>query len=89
MSQSDMAEGDNKMKKNIHPDYHVGTIKCSTCGAEFEIGTTVKDYKIDTCSNCHPFYTGTQTFVQATGRVERFNRRYGMKENQKQQEEEK
>ena len=36
-----------------------------------------------------PVYTGTQTFVQATGRVERFNKRYGLKQNQNQQEEEK
>lgn len=76
------------MKKEIQPAYHVGTIKCSTCGAEYTIGTTAKDYKIDTCSNCHPFYTGQQTFVQAAGRVERFNKRYGINnQNQKNQPE--
>ncbi len=81
-----MAEGE-KMKKGIHPNYNVVTIKCSTCGTEYEIGTTAKDYRIDTCSHCHPFYTGTQTFVQAAGRVERFNKRYGVSQNNKQQEE--
>jgi len=75
------------MKKDIQPKYNIVNIKCSTCGHEFEIGTTAKDYRIDTCSNCHPFYTGQQTFVTAAGRVERFNKRYGMNQKNTQQEE--
>lgn len=66
------------MKQGIHPKFNVIKVKCSTCGFEHEIGTTAKDFRIDTCSNCHPFYTGQQTFVQAAGRVERFNKRYGI-----------
>lgn len=71
------------MKAGIHPKYHVVKVKCSTCGAEFEVGTTSENIRVDTCSNCHPFYTGTQTFVQAAGRVEKFNRRYGLNEDKK------
>lgn len=66
------------MKSGIHPKYNVVKVKCSTCGEEFEVGTTANNVRIDTCSNCHPFYTGTQTFVQAAGRVEKFNKRYGL-----------
>jgi large subunit ribosomal protein L31 len=74
-----MAEGEFSMKKGIHPDYRVIKVKCSTCGYEHEVGTTAKEFRIDTCSNCHPFYTGQQSFITAAGRVEQFNKRYGIK----------
>ena len=76
------------MKKEIQPKYNVASVTCSTCGNEFEVGSTLTEIKIDTCSNCHPFYTGTQTFVQAAGRVERFNKRYGIDKSQQQEERE-
>jgi large subunit ribosomal protein L31 len=60
------------MKEKIHPNYRVVLAKCSTCGKEYEVGTTAKDVKIDVCANCHPFYTGKQTFVAKAGRVEKF-----------------
>ena len=66
-------------KNGIHPKYNRITVKCSTCGAEFETGSTAKELKVDTCSNCHPFYTGRQRFAAAQGRVERFNKQYGLK----------
>ncbi|MCR1808684.1 50S ribosomal protein L31 [Haploplasma modicum] len=66
------------MKVNIQPEYNLAKVNCSTCGEEFEVGSTLKEIKVDTCSKCHPFYTGSQSFVQAQGRVERFNRRYGV-----------
>lgn len=66
------------MKKELQPEYNLAKVTCSTCGEEFELGSTISEIKVDTCSNCHPFYTGSQTFVQAQGRVERFNRRYNI-----------
>lgn len=66
------------MKPKIHPKFNVTTVKCSTCGQEHVVGTTSNNFRIDTCSNCHPFYTGQQTFVQAAGRVEKFNKRYSV-----------
>jgi len=70
-----------KMKKGIHPDYHRVTVTCVSCGATFETGSTLKEIRVDTCSNCHPFYTGKQRYVQADGRVDRFNKKYGIKES--------
>ncbi len=67
------------MKKGIHPEYHKVMAVCSSCGNEFETGSTSKEIKVDTCSNCHPFFTGKQRFAQAQGRIERFNRKYGKK----------
>ena len=75
------------MKKDIQPQYNLAKVTCSTCGEEFELGSTMKEIKIDTCSNCHPFYTGSQTFVQAQGRVERFNRRYNLSREKASKEE--
>ena len=67
------------MKEKIHPNYQKVVVKCSTCGHEFETGSVLKELKVDTCSNCHPFYTGKQRFTQADGRVDKFNKKYGMK----------
>lgn len=63
------------MKQGIHPDYVRCTVTCTTCGAKFETGSTLGDIKVDTCSNCHPFYTGKQRFVTQDGRIDRFNKK--------------
>jgi large subunit ribosomal protein L31 len=76
-----MAEGAIHMKKGIHPEYKTVTITCTTCGNTFEGGSVLDEVRVDTCSNCHPFYTGKQKFGQAAGRVERFNKRYNRKSN--------
>jgi len=46
------------MNKEIHPKYNKAKITCSTCDSVYEIGSTEETIKIDTCSNCHPLYTG-------------------------------
>jgi len=68
------------MKENIHPNYHRVTVKCA-CGNEFETGSTKAGdvIKVDICSKCHPFFTGTQKIVDAGGRVDKFNKRYANK----------
>ena len=68
------------MKKGIHPKYNKITVVCTTCGNTFESGSTLKELRVDTCSKCHPFYTGEQKFVQAAGRVEKFNKRLEKKQ---------
>lgn len=69
------------MKQGIHPNYAKTIVTCTTCGAQFESGSVKKDIKVDTCSNCHPFFTGRQRAAQAAGKVEKFNKKYGF--NQK------
>ncbi len=63
------------MKKGIHPEYHMATVRCA-CGNEFEMGSTAKEINIEICSKCHPFFTGKQKLVDSAGRVERFRRKY-------------
>jgi large subunit ribosomal protein L31 len=66
------------MKKNIHPKYELQEIRC-TCGNVIKTKSTAKSMQVEICSACHPFFTGTQKLVDSTGRVERFNKRYGVK----------
>ena len=66
------------MKQGIHPEYKAATITCA-CGHEAQTRSTVKSLHVDICSYCHPFFTGKQKLIDAAGRVERFKRKYGMK----------
>ena len=66
------------MKKDIHPKYEEATIICA-CGNEMMTKSTVSEMHVNTCSACHPFYTGKGTFIDAEGRVEQFRKRYGRK----------
>jgi len=66
------------MKKDIHPDYVECNVTCG-CGNSFKTRSTRPTINVEVCSNCHPFYTGKQKFVDTAGRVERFQRRYGWK----------
>jgi large subunit ribosomal protein L31 len=63
------------MKTGIHPEYVDAVVHCS-CGNTFQTRSTRSELKVDVCSNCHPFYTGTQRIVDATGQVERFRKRF-------------
>jgi large subunit ribosomal protein L31 len=58
-----------------HPNLHPIDVRCSSCGASFEINSTAERISIDVCSNCHPAYTGTERGTANGGRIERFNRR--------------
>lgn len=66
------------MKNNIHPNYTKCTVTC-VCGNTFETRSTVDNIKLEICSECHPFFTGKQKFIDSTGRVEKFNKKYGIK----------
>ncbi|MCL2177046.1 MAG: 50S ribosomal protein L31 [Firmicutes bacterium] len=64
------------MKPEIHPDYREATYICA-CGEAFVNGTTRKQdvVRIEICNKCHPFFTGKQKMVDASGRVDRFKKR--------------
>lgn len=62
------------MKKNIHPPYtHDAVVTCA-CGNTFTTGSTVKGLRVEICSQCHPYFTGKQKFVDTARRVDRFKR---------------
>lgn len=66
------------MKEKIHPKYGDATITC-ICGNVIHTRSTVKEMKTNTCSACHPFFTGSSKYVDAAGRVEQFRKRYAKK----------
>lgn len=65
------------MKKGIHPELHELTAHCA-CGHSFETTSTSSDFRTTICSNCHPFFTGAQKFIDTAGRIEKFEKRYGV-----------
>lgn len=64
------------MKKDLHPKYGPGKVICA-CGEVWEQNSTVPETKVGICAKCHPFFTGTQKFVDTAGRIEKFKKRYG------------
>lgn len=62
------------MRQGIHPEYVQCHVRCA-CGAEFTTRATRPEIHVEICSQCHPFYTGKQKFVDTGGRVDRFRRR--------------
>ena len=66
------------MKSEIHPDYKQTKVSCA-CGYTFETGSVKDELKVEVCSECHPFCTGRQKFADAGGRVDKFNKKYGIK----------
>ena len=67
----------NKMKEGNHPNYYQAKVVCN-CGNEFVTGSTKKDIHVEVCSKCHSFYTGQQKAAAARGRIDKFNRKYGI-----------
>lgn len=70
------------MKKNIHPEMKDTTVTCA-CGATFKTRSTKENIFVEVCSECHPFYTGSQGKIKKTGNIEKFNRKYGLDKEQK------
>ena len=66
-----------KVREAIHPEYAEATVTCN-CGNTFTVGSTKKEIHVEICSKCHPFYTGQQKATAARGRIEQFNKRYGL-----------
>lgn len=81
------------MKQGIHPEYRPVVFKDSSTGTMFLTRSTVETsetityedgneyplFTVEISSASHPFYTGKQQLVDTTGRVERFKRRYNIK----------
>ena len=66
------------MKKDIHPAYETTKVTCA-CGNTFETRSNKQEIRVDICSECHPFFTGSEKIVDSTGRGDKFKKKYGMK----------
>jgi large subunit ribosomal protein L31 len=68
------------MREGIHPEYYQANVTCN-CGNSFVTGSTKEEIHVEICSKCHPFYTGQQKAASARGRIDKFNRKYGVSES--------
>jgi len=79
------------MKKDLHPSYGFVVFEDTSNGEKF-LGKSTKtsketttfegqEYpviKVATSSTSHPFYTGKSKFVDETGRVDKFKKKYNL-----------
>ena len=65
------------MREGIHPNYYQAKVVCN-CGNEFVTGTTTMDSHVELSSMCNSIYTGQQKAAAARGRIDKFNRKYGI-----------
>ena len=65
------------MKEAIHPKYEEVEVRCA-CGNTFKTRSTKPELHLEICSACHPFFTGRQKLIDTEGRVERFNKKFGV-----------
>lgn len=70
------------MRQGIHPEYNKITVSC-VCGNEFVTGSILGELRLDICSACHPFFTGTQKIVDTEGRVDKFKKKFAQKADAK------
>lgn len=76
-------KGVKKMREGIHPKYNnEAVVKCA-CGNTFVTGSVKNELKVEICSQCHPFFTGKQKIVDIGGRVDRFNKKFNLKNDEK------
>ena len=65
------------MKEGLHPAFYQATVTCN-CGNTFVTGSTKPEIHVEVCSKCHSFYKGQQKAAQARGRIDKFNKKYGV-----------
>ncbi len=66
------------MKKEIHPEFVECKVTCA-CGNTFTTKSNKNEIRVDICSECHPFFTGSEKIVDSAGRVDKFKKKYNMK----------
>ena len=64
------------MKKDIHPKYYEDAVIRCACGAEYRIGSTRREIRVEVCAKCHPFFTGETRFVDTEGKIDKFMKKY-------------
>jgi large subunit ribosomal protein L31 len=73
------------VKEGIHPTYEEVEARCA-CGNTFKTRSTKSELHLEICSACHPFFTGRQKLIDTEGRVERFNKKFGLQTSEQRKE---
>jgi large subunit ribosomal protein L31 len=71
------------MKPDIHPTYYVDAkVTCASCGRTWTTGSTKKEFRVDICAECHPFFTGEASrLLDIEGQVDRFYKKLSVRQN--------
>ena len=64
------------MKQDTHPNFYPSCKVFHNGEVVMTVGATVPELHVEVWSGSHPFFTGKSAFVDAAGRVERFNRKF-------------
>lgn len=62
------------MKSDLHPEYIDCKVTCA-CGHTFVTQSEKPTMQVDICSQCHPFFTGEERFVDKQGRIDKFKQK--------------
>ena len=76
------------MQKDLHPEYHNDAVVKCACGNTFTTGSVKPELKVEICSKCHPFFTGKQKNVDQGGRIDKFMKKFNLKQEQVEDEKE-
>ena len=71
------------MKAQIHPQYNSAAQVVCSCGNQFTVGSTRDGFHVELCYKCHPFYTGTQKFVDTASRIDKFQKKMAVAQPRK------
>lgn len=63
------------MKNGVHPTWFPDAKVVCACGNTFTTGSTQESIRVEICSNCHPFFTGQQKFIDTLGQVDKFQKK--------------
>lgn len=63
------------MKPKTHPKINIKAVVTCNCGHTFTTTSVLDEIRVEVCSNCHPFYTGVEKFIDTEGRVDSFKRK--------------
>jgi large subunit ribosomal protein L31 len=72
------------MAKSISTKYFTNaTATCSNCGSVYNLAADREAFSLEICGNCHPFYTGNETVIDTSGRIDKFKARMEVKQTAK------
>jgi len=66
------------MREGIHPNYYQATVTCN-CGNTFVTGPNQTEIPGRGLLKGHSFYNGQEKVRRIEGRIEKFNKKYGIK----------
>ena len=68
-----LSDSDNERRNSSQVSGLLGDLRLRE---HFKTRSTKAKIAVEVCSKCHPYFTGSVKFVDAAGRVDRFNKKF-------------